>query len=668
MAQSKKNSAEYNNQSISMLKGADRVRKRPAVIFGSDGLEGCEHSFFEILSNAVDEAREGYGSEIVVTVWRDHTLQVEDFGRGVPLGYNEKEQRYNWELVYCELYAGGKYNNNDENSAYGYSLGLNGLGACATQYSSEFMEVDSYDGAEVHSIRFKKGEPVGTLSSRPVEKREKKQGTIIRWRPDLDVFTDIAIPYEYFAGTLQRQSVVNAGIKFILRRENEDGKFESEEFFYAHGIEDYIREIAGEAALTEPVLWKLECSGRDRADKDEYKLTADITFCVSSSVNRIEYYHNSSFLEYGGAPDKAVRTAFVYALDKYLKSIGAYKKNESRVGFSDIEDCLVLIINSFSTQTSYENQTKKAITNVFIKDALTDFLKHNLEIYFAEHPAESELFAKQVLTNKRARETAEQTRSDIKKKLQTTMDVANRVEKFVNCRSKDPEIRELYIVEGDSAMTSCKLGRDAEFQAIIPVRGKTLNCLKASTKKIFESEIITDLLRVIGCGVEFKGKERGELAAFNYEALRWSKIIICTDADEDGFQIRTLLLTLFYELLPTLLEKGKVYIAESPLFEISTKEEIYFAYNEFEKADILKKLEDQKIKYTLQRSKGLGENEPDMMWRTTMNPATRRLIAVTPTDEEATRNMFELMLGDNVARRRAFIAENGAKYVAMADV
>ena len=420
--------------------------------------------------------------------------------------------------------------------------------------------------------------------------------------------------------------------------------------------------------MTEPVLWKLECSGRDREDKDEYKLKADITFCISAAVNRIEYYHNSSFLEYGGAPDKAVRTAFVYALDKYLKSIGAYKKNESRVGFADIEDCLVLIINSFSTQTSYENQTKKAINNVFIKDALTDFLKHNLEIYFAEHPAESEVFAKQVLTNKRARESAEQTRSDIKKKLQTTMDVANRVEKFVNCRSKDPELRELYIVEGDSAMTSCKLGRDAEFQAIIPVRGKTLNCLKASTKKIFESEIITDLLRVIGCGVEFKGKERGELAAFNYEALRWSKIIICTDADEDGFQIRTLLLTLFYELLPTLLEKGKVYIAESPLFEVSTKDEIYFAYNEFEKAEILKNLEAKKIKYTLQRSKGLGENEPDMMWRTTMNPATRRLIAVTPTDEEATRNMFELMLGDNVARRREFIAENGAKYVAMADV
>ena len=668
MAQSDKNTAQYNNQSISMLKGADRVRKRPAVIFGSDGLEGCEHSFFEILSNSVDEAREGHGSEIIITAWRDHTIEVEDFGRGVPLGYNEKEKRFNWELVFCELYAGGKYSNNDENAAYGYSLGLNGLGACATQYSSEFMDVASYDGNEVHTISFKKGKPSTKLKSEPIEKRGKKHGTVIRWRPDLEVFTDIAIPYDAFRSVLQQQSVVNAGLKFILKTENENGKFDTEEFVYENGIADYIKELAGETALTEPTLWRLETSGRDREDKDDYKLKAEIAFCLSNNTNRLEYYHNSSFLEHGGSPDKAVRLGFVYALDKYLKASGAYKKNESKIGFADIEDSLVLIINSFSTQTSYENQTKKAITNVFIKDALTDFIKQNLEVYFAEHAAEAEVFAKQVMTNKRARESAEQTRSDIKKKLQATTDFSNRVDKFVGCRSKDPAVRELYIVEGDSAMSSCKLARNAEFQAIIPVRGKTLNCLKASTKRIFESEIITDLLRVIGCGVEFKGKERGDLALFNYDALRWNKIIICTDADEDGFQIRTLLLTLFYQLLPTLIEKGKVFIAESPLFEITTKKDTFFAYNEFEKADILSKLDAEKVKYKLKRSKGLGENEADMMSKTTMNPATRRLIAVTPTDAAATDDMFELMLGDNVARRRQYIADNGSKYIVMADI
>ena len=316
--------------------------------------------------------------------------------------------------------------------------------------------------------------------------------------------------------------------------------------------------------------------------------------------------------------------------------------------------------------TSYANQTKKAITNEFIYEAMTDFLKKNLEIYFIENPTAAEVFANQVLVNKRSRENAESTRLTIKKKLTGTLDIANRVEKFVNCRSKDPAVRELYIVEGDSALTSCKLGRNAEFQAIISVRGKTLNCMKSSYEKIFKSDIITDLLRVIGCGVELNGKVKTDIAPFDINMLRWSKIIICTDADEDGFQIRTLLLTLFYRLLPTLLKEHKVFIAESPLFEITAKDKIYFAYNEFEKAEIIKELGNQK--YTLQRSKGLGENEPEMMWQTTMNPETRRLISVTPTDAALTEQIFDTLLGDNLPARKAFIANHGSEYIKDADI
>ncbi len=658
--------AEYNDQSIKALKGADRVRKRPAVIFGSDGLDGCEHSFFEILSNSVDEAKEGHGSEIRITVFADKSICVEDRGRGVPLGYNEAEGRWNWDLIYCELYAGGKYDNNNGDAAYEYSLGLNGLGACATQYSSEFMDVFSYDGIKESKISFRKGEPVTELEVRELGKGERRTGTRIHWRPDLEVFTDINIPIDFFRETLKRQSVVNAGISFVLLIETGKGKFEEEKYLYENGIADYITELAGENTLTPPVLWHLETKGRDRADKDEYKLKADFSFCVSNTANAIEYYHNSSFLEYGGSPDKAVQVAFVYALDKYLKANGKYNKTESKIKISDIQDCLVLVINSQSTMTSYENQTKKAINNTFIYEAMADFLKQNLEIYFLENPMQAEVFANQVLVNKRSRESAEEQRIKIKKDLTGKLDIANRVEKFVSCRSKDPEKRELYIVEGDSALTSCKLGRDAEFQAIIPVRGKTLNCLKSSYEKIFKSEIITDLLRVIGCGVEINGKVKGDIAAFDMSLLRWSKIIICTDADEDGFQIRTLLLTLFYRLLPTLLKEGKVYIAESPLFEITCKDDIYFAYNEFEKAEIMKKLEGQR--YTLQRSKGLGENEPEMMWQTTMNPATRRLISVTPTDPVATEVMFDTLLGDNLPARKQFIAEHGSEYLKDADI
>ena len=657
---------EYGNQSITALKGADRVRKRPGVIFGSDGLEGCEHSFFEILSNSVDEAREGHGNEITVTAFLDHSIQVDDKGRGVPLGFNEKEGRWNWDLIYCELYAGGKYDNNDTDSAYEYSLGLNGLGACATQYSSEYMDVFSYDGTHVRSIHFKKGEPCSELEERELERKEKRTGTVIHWKPDLEVFTDIKIPPEFFIETMRRQSVVNAGISFILKIEKEDKSFEEHTFLYPNGISDYIGELAGEASMTAPYNWHLETKGRDREDKPEYKLKADFSFCVSNSVNVIEYYHNSSFLEHGGSPDKAVKLGFAYAIDKYIKNAGKYNKNESKITFNDVSDCLILVINSFSTVTSYENQTKKAITNKFIYEAMYESIKTNLEIFFIENPQSAEVFANQVLINKRSRESAENARLNIKKKLTGTLDIANRVEKFVNCRSKDPTVRELYIVEGDSALSSCKLGRNAEFQAIIPVRGKTLNCLKSTYDKIFKSEIITDLLRVIGCGVEINGKVKTDMPAFDINSLRWSKIIICTDADEDGFQIRTLLLTLFYRLLPSLLAAGKIFIAESPLFEITVKDNIYFAYNEFERAEILKKLEGKK--YTLQRSKGLGENDPDMMWNTTMNPETRRLIAVTTTDAQKTYEIFDTLLGDNLPARKQFITLHGKEYVKDADI
>ena len=604
---------------------------------------------------------------ITVTVFSDNAIEVDDRGRGVPLGYNEAEGRYNWELVYCELYAGGKYDNNSGEAAYEYSLGMNGLGACATQYASEYMDVYSYDGERVSEIHFKKGEVDRELTVRDLERRERRTGTVTRWRPDLEVFTDIAIPRDYYTLILEKQAVVNAGLKFVLRFENADGTFDQSEILYPNGISDYIENAVGDTALTETVRWTMETSGKDRADKQEYKLRVDYVFCVSRTVHMLEYFHNSSWLEHGGAPEKAVKNAFTYAIDKRLRALGRYNKNESKIVFQDVEDCLCFVSNGFSTVASFSDQTKKAVTNSFIAEAMTAFLREQLEIYFTEKPQEADKLLTQVLINKRSREQAESARINIKAKLNANpSDISSRVEKFVGCRSKDPERRELYIVEGDSAMTSCKLGRDAEFQAIIPVRGKTLNCLKSSYDKIFKSEIIVDLLRVIGCGVELPSKIKGDIMKFDYDALRWSKIIICTDADEDGFQIRTLLLTMFYRLLPTLIEKERVFIAESPLFEITAKDDIYFAYNEQEKQQIIASLGDRK--YTLQRSKGLGENEPEMMWKTTMNPATRRLIKITTADAADTATMFETLLGDDLESRKRFIAENAERYMAQADI
>ena len=660
--------SDYGNTSISQLQGPDRVRLRPGVIFGSDGLDGCEHAVFEILSNSIDEAREGYGNLIVLTYYADHSLEVEDFGRGCPLDWNPREGRWNWELVFCELYAGGKYNNNLLGGDYGFALGLNGLGSCATQYASRYMDVTVRRDGFRYDIHFERGYPVGNrgeeLHKEPTDR--KKTGTVIRWLPDLDVFTDITIPAEYFDDVLRRQAVANSGVTFRLRLENKDGSFETRDYYYEHGILDYVSELAGDNPLTQPHFIQTERQGKDREDKDEYRVKISCAFCFSARINVLEYYHNSSWLENGGAPDKAVRSAFLSSIDTYIRNSGKYQKNENSVRFQDIQDCLVLVTNCFSTQTSYENQTKKAINNRFIQSAMTEFFKEQLEIYFIENKVDADRIADQVLINKRSREAAERARTVTKQKMTGKLDISNRIQKFVDCRSRDPQKREIYIVEGDSALGACKLSRDAEFQGIMPVRGKILNCLKADYIRIFKSDIITDLIKVLGCGVEVKDKHVKDISSFDLGNLRWNKVIICTDADVDGFQIRTLILTMLYRLVPTLIYEGYVFIAESPLYEISAKGKTWFAYTEREKSEILSKIKDTKV--SISRSKGLGENDPDMMSLTTMNPETRRLIKVMPEDSKRMSEMFDLLLGDNLEGRKNHIAQFGSNFLDQADL
>lgn len=653
---------EYGNESIKSLKGADRVRKRPAVIFGSDGLEGCEHSVFEIMSNSIDEAREGYGNKICITRFLDGSIEVQDFGRGIPVDYNKNEEKYNWELLFCEMYAGGKYDNGGDN--YEFSLGLNGLGLCATQYASEYMDAEIHTDGYKYTLHFEKGENIGGLKKAKYEKKDT--GTRIKWKPDLEVFTDINIPIEYFKDTIKRQAIVNDGVKFILKYQTTASKFETFEFCYNDGIMDYVKELAGDNAFTTPQYWECERKGKDREDLPEYKLKIKAAICFSLKTQLKEYFHNSSFLEHGGAPEKAFRSAFVNQINAYLKSNNKYAKNDGQINIQDVEDCIIFVVSSFSTQTSYENQTKKAITNKFIQEAMTDFFRKQLEVYFIENKMDADKIANQVLINMRARVKAENTRKTLKTSLQSKMDMTNRIQKFVDCRSKDVNEREVFIVEGDSALGACKQARDASFQAIMPVRGKILNCLKSDYDKIFKSEIITDLIKVLGCGVEVKSKAAKDLSLFDMDNLRWSKILICTDADVDGFHIRTLILTMIYRLMPKIIEAGKVYIAESPLYEVTCKDQTYFAYNEKEMDEIKAEIGDQK--YTVQRSKGLGENEAEMMALTTMNPKTRRLIKVTPDDAQKTSEMFDLLLGDNLDGRKEYISDYGHLYLDAADV
>jgi DNA gyrase subunit B len=652
---------KYNNESITALKGADRVRKRPAVIFGSDGIEGCQHSTFEILSNSIDEAREGYGNEITLIRHADLSISVIDNGRGIPVEYNKKEEKYNWELVFCELYAGGKYNtNNAEN--YEYSLGLNGLGLCATQYSSEYMNVVVVRDGYEYTINFEKGYNVDDLKKKKVDKN-RKIGSKITWRPDLDVFTDIDVSSDYFIDVMKKQSIVNKGIKFIYK--DELNNYE-EVFLYENGIEDYIDELSEGKEFSKIIKIEGVGRGKDREDKPEYKVKVELSMTFNNENKALLYFHNSSFLEHGGSPDKAVKSALVYEIDKQIKSMNKYTKNEKKITFVDIEDSLILISNSFSTTTSYENQTKKSITNKFIQSFMTDLIREKLEIYFIENKKDTEKIINQILVNKRSREKAEITRQSLKKKLSVKNDIVNKVKKFVDCRTKDIDRRELFIVEGDSALGACKMARNAEFQAIIPVRGKILNTLKADYEKIFKSDIIMDLVKVLGCGIEIKTKHAKDFNLFDIERLQYDKVIITTDADVDGFQIRTLILTMIYSLAPSLISEGKVYIAESPLYEIVSKDKSYFAYDEVEKNNIIKDLGDRK--YKIHRSKGLGENEPEMLWLTTMNPETRRVIKVTEDDAKTTKIMFETLLGDDILSRKRFIKDNGPQYTELLDL
>lgn len=653
---------EYGNESIKSLKGADRVRKRPAVIFGSDGLDGCQHAIFEIMSNSIDEAREGYGNRIVITRFLDGSIEVQDFGRGIPVDYNKNEEKFNWELLFCEMYAGGKYDTDGEN--YEFSLGLNGLGLCATQYASEYMDAEVHTGGYKYTLHFEKGENVGGLKKEKYDKKDT--GTRIKWKPDLDVFTDINVPIDYFKDTIRKQAIVNDGIKFILKDQQSASKFETFEYCYNDGIMDYVKELAGDTAFTTPQYWECERKGRDREDLPDYKLKIKAALCFSLKTQLKEYFHNSSFLEHGGAPEKAFKSAFVNQINAYLKANNKYTKSDGQINIQDVEDCIIFVVSSFSTQTSYENQTKKAITNKFIQEAMTDFFRKQLEVYFIENKMDADKIANQVLINMRARVKAENTRKTLKTSLQSKMDMTNRIQKFVDCRSKDVNEREVFIVEGDSALGACKQARDANFQAIIPVRGKILNCLKSDYDKIFKSDIITDLIKVLGCGVEVKSKAAKDLSLFDMDNLRWSKVLICTDADVDGFHIRTLILTMIYRLMPKLIEAGKVYIAESPLYEVTCGEQTYFAYNEMEMDEIKAEIGDKK--YSVQRSKGLGENEAEMMALTTMNPATRRLIKVTPDDAEKTSQIFDLLLGDNLDGRKEYISDYGHLYLDAADV
>ena len=650
---------QYNEDSIQSLGILGGVRAKPASI----GLESHNHTFLEILGNSIDEYRAGFGNSITITKNDDGSVTVRDFGRGVPMGKN-KDGEYAYDKVFNTLWAGGKYKNNDDDGGdYEYSLGTNGVGATGTNYTSDFLTVCSHKVEGTSFVKYEKGVEVeGSYQFVKQQVHENFVGTEITWRPSQEVFRGKGeVDDDFIELTLQDQSIVNGGLRFVF---NNDKVGESKEYYYENGVADYIKSISNEEhMLTDVISFTTEQKGRDNeADKD-YRIKTDINFAFNRETSFSRYYHNTSWLENGGTPEEFIKNSFTFVIDKFLKEQNLYNKNEKKVTFEDISDSLIVITSTYSTISLFTDQTKKKIGSDFMKQSVTKWLREQLEIYFIENPKEAELVFKQVLVNKRSREKAEATRLDIKKKLSGTVNnLTNRINGFENCKSKDNSETELYIVEGKSALGSTKQGRDDKIQAIYAIRGKILNCLKADYNKIFSSEIITNMIKLFGCGVEIKSKYAKDINNFDINNLRWSKIIITTDADVDGYHIRCLVMTAIYVLMPSLINEGKVFIAESPLYEVTDKnDKSHFAYTDSEKDAIVKELGDKLV--SIQRSKGLGENTAEMMWETTMNPETRKLIKITPDSADEMIKYFEMFMGDDLDGRKQYIGENLHEYI-----
>lgn len=636
---------QYNNESIRKLTDLEAVRTRVSVYAGSADREGAFTTVEEIISNSVDEFKEGYGDTIYVTYHEDGRITVKDNGRGLPMDWNEGEQEHNYKLLLFTLNAGGKY----DSTHYGYSIGLNGIGASLATMSSEVAKVTSVRDGYVYEIEAAKGEPTGALS-RTKNADNIPTGTTITWRPDLDVFDEVDFSDKWFTSYIKRQAIVNKGLQIVYT--NQQG--EVSEYHYEKGIVDYIEEVTGDTAFTSSSYLETDdMYGRDRKDRDDYKAKFEVAYTFSNDTPLMESYHNSSYLSEGGSPHNAIKSAFVHVIDRYIKENDGYKKKEKKISFEDIEDSLVIVANTYSTETQYKNQTKKAISNKFIQSKLNEILRENLHVFMIEHPLDAEKIAQQVLINKRSKEKAEKTRIDVRKKLnKKPNNITSKVEGYYPPKSKDKDKRILAICEGQSALSSMLDGRDVETYGIYPIRGKTLNTYKASDGQIANNELITDLYSILGCGMELNGKPGSKSNNFNIDDLQFDKIAIFSDADEDGYgSILPLLLVMFERLSPELLKAGKIYYGQTPKYEVKTLDEEYYAFNDKEYEEVKRKIGDKK--YETNYVKGLGELNADGIARC-MRPEGENLLQITIEEDESV-DILKMFMGKDVKQRREII-------------
>lgn len=668
----------YDSDSIGSLKGAEPYRKRPSTVLGTDDERGVFHTVVEIIANSADEAREGNGSEIDLLVEEDGTITITDYGRGVPMDWNEKEKKYAYELIFCTMYGGGKLGS----GSYTKSEGLNGIGCTAVQFTSEFMEVEScrderakdINGNYIegkferkkYTISFKGGYANSKLK---VEDWDGPTGTKIRYKPDITVFKSaesIIIPLERYVDTIRRKAMLDSGITYKIKYMDKP----EIKILFEDGIADFIDRNIEKKLFKETVRIKGEDTGTDIIEdaQDESKIytaTADIAFNFSRENGFIEVYHNAACLTEGGSSLDGFKDALCKVIKEYGVSNGKMSKSE-KVVYKDVEELLACIISTECPgyMTSYMHQTKTAINNKMIERMVNKTVYENFSLWATTHKDEMNSLINQVLLNKKAREKADAVKRKAIKELTAKIDsMGDLPSKFQRCSCKDPEKTEVYIVEGDSAKGSIVLARNKDYQAVMPLRGKIMNCLKESLENILNSEVIRNLLRIFGCGVEVKSKYINDLPKFDISKLNFGKIIICTDADHDGFHIRCLVIVMIYRLVPSLLKAGKVYIVETPLYEIKygkSRDKKVYAFDDTERDKILSKLRANGVKDTqikIKRMKGLGEADAATMAETTMNPKNRRLVRVKyPKDDTELKVLLNALMGDDIDSRKSLIS------------
>lgn len=650
------NNTNYNEDSIDSLGILGGVRAKPASI----GLENHNHTFIEILANAIDEYREGYGKKIIIIKHEDTSISIQDFGRSVPMDKNSKGE-YAYQKVFNELWSGGKYNNNNkESSNYLFSLGTNGCGATGTNYTSDFFECTAVNPNRYkYYIRYEKGKQVADLKKE--KHSENYSGTSIHWLPSREVFRgENNISSKFINDILQQQSIINKGLKFKFIDKYLD---EIHEYYYENGIIDFINEIGNNTSFSNIMNFITEASGKDNSKSDEYKIKCQIVFCFNNEVNYMQYFHNSSCLINGGTPETFIKKAFTYSIDKYIKDNNLYKKSEKQINFDDIKESLIIISNTFSTISLFTDQTKKCIDSTFMQDYMTTYLKEQLNIYFTENKIEADKIANQILINKRANEKANETKLSIKKKLAEINNTKVKIEGLTDCDMKNSKVEDrwLLVVEGKSPKSTVVDAFDNKYMGALGLRGRFISCLKKSVNEVLSNTPAFTFVKALGCGIEIPAEERKQfkdIKSFNKENLRYGNIGILTDADCWGSGIRLALLVFIYKYLKTLLKENRVYIIISPRYEIKMKnDEILYAYNEREKQELMSTINEKDI-YNIGLVKGLGEINKDDFWNKVLCPEVREKTFIqVKYDEvdEIVNKYFEDYMGEDSSPRKDFV-------------